>query len=116
MNLIIDCVVQMMYTLILLVSSFYLKKKKMADSDVINLHKAFDFIFKPNHQLYLDQSDLNLLNGENLNNKKSVRLNEISIDLHVSAQMILLYPDIDSENIIKEIVTSFSKIASKLSK
>lgn len=86
----------------------------MADSDVINLHKAFDLIFKPNQAIYNDQADLALLNGEI--SKKPIRLNEINIDLHVSAQMILLYPDIDSENIIKEIVAGFSKVASKLSK
>lgn len=85
----------------------------MADSDVINLHKAFDLIFKQNQSIYNDSNDLALLNGEL--SKKPVRLNEINIDLHVSAQMILLYPDIDSENIIKEIVTGFSKVASKLS-
>lgn len=86
----------------------------MADSDVINLHKAFDLIFKPAQSYYQDQEELAAIKNEN--NKKSVRLSEISIDLHVSTQMILLYPDIDSETLIKEIVTGFSKVASKLSK
>jgi hypothetical protein len=87
----------------------------MADSDVINLHKSFDLIFKPN-QYIPDQTDLALLNSENINIKKLNRISEINIDLHVSTQMILLYPDIDTENLIKDIVGSFSRIASKLSK
>lgn len=41
--------------------------------------------------------------------------NDISIDLHVSSQMILLYPDIDSENLIKEAVSLFNKAVQKQS-
>jgi hypothetical protein len=67
---------------------------KLPDSQLINLHKAFDMFF--------NEPRRNLL-----------RLNEINLDLHVTPQMILLYPDIDSENLIKEILATFYKTAFK---
>ena len=80
--------------------------KKMPDSEVINLHKAFDLNFKP---MVLDSQD------QSNSNKRITRIKEINIDLHVSPQMLLLYPDIDSENMIKESVTAFNKMTQKLS-
>ena len=84
---------------------FFFYNKKLKDSQVCNLHKSFDLVFS--------RADSNQL-ADQLQNKKS-RLNEINIDLHITSQMILLYPDIDSENLIKDIVESFSRVASKLS-
>ena len=79
---------------------------KIYDSDVINLHKAFDLIFKP---VQMDgPNSLQVIN-------KKARISEINIDLHVSSQMLLLYPDIDSENLIKEVIAAFGKLAFKLS-
>ena len=43
-------------------------------------------------------------------------IKQVNLDLHVSSQMLLLYPDIDSENLIKEIVSSFNKTVLKHSK
>ena len=76
----------------------------MPDNEVINLHKAFDLNFKP---AAVDSSELL---------SKKTRIKEINIDLHVSPQMLLLYPDIDSENLIKETVAAFNKMTQKLSK
>ena len=76
----------------------------MPDSEVINLHKAFDLNFKPSA---MDSSEALV---------KRTRIKEINIDLHVSPQMLLLYPDIDSENLIKESVAAFNKMTQKLSK
>ena len=71
--------------------------------ETLSLHKAFDMQFKSAESSADD-------------GRKARLLNEINIDLHVSSQMILLYPDIDSENAIKSSVASFSRLASKLSK
>jgi len=78
----------------------------MPDSEVINLHKAFDLNFKP---LSVDTQDQGL-------SIKKTRMKEINMDLHVSPQMLLLYPDMDSESVIKEAVSSFNKVTQKLSK
>jgi hypothetical protein len=78
----------------------------MPDSEVINLHKAFDLNFKP---LSVDTQDQGL-------SIKKTRMKEINMDLHVSPQMLLLYPDMDSESAIKEAVSSFNKVTQKLSK
>ncbi len=37
----------------------------------------------------------------------------INTDLHVAAQLILLYLDIDSENHLKELITGFGQVLSK---
>lgn len=94
-----------------------------------NLHRAFDLVFKQFNSLSSLDSllehvnmikqggkspgaqrspKINVNNGSSNNNNK-----EISIDLHVSSQMILLYPDIDSENLIKEAVSLFNKAVQK---
>jgi hypothetical protein len=67
---------------------------KLPDSQLVNLHKAFDIFFNDPRRSLL-------------------RLNEVNLDLHVTPQMILLYPDIDSENLIKEILSTFYKTAFK---
>ncbi len=82
----------------------------MPDSEVSNLHKSFDLIFKNSN---LDVQDVQ---QQQSNLVKKNRIKEISLDLHVSSQMILIYPDIDSENLIKDIVSSFSTMAYKHSK
>ncbi len=76
---------------------------KVRDSDALALHKAFDLLFKLNASS--DSPD-----------QIKPLINEISIDLHVSSQMVLLYPDIDSENSIKNLVHSFNKLFSKMGK
>jgi hypothetical protein len=70
------------------------------------LHKAFDLNFKPTSVDTQDQA-LSI---------KRIPIKEINMDLHVSQQMLLLYPDMDSESLIKEAVASFNKMAQKLSK
>ncbi len=81
----------------------------MPDSEVSNLHKSFDLVFK-NSNLNMDSQDIQS------NLVKKNRIKEISLDLHVSSQMILIYPDIESENLIKDIVSTFSSMAFKHSK
>lgn len=83
----------------------------MPDSEVSNLHKSFDLIFK-NNNANMDLQDVQLQS----NLVKKNRIKEINLDLHVSSQMILIYPDIESENLIKEIVSNFSAMAYKHSK
>lgn len=83
---------------------------KMPDNEVGNLHKAFDLVFKSLASTNSEEVQLSAINT------KKHKLNQINIDLHVSSQMILLYPDIDSENLIKEIVSTFNKMAFKHSK
>ena len=85
----------------------------MPDSEVSNLHKAFDLVFKNSGAI--DAQDMQSSLSSSSNNKKN-RIKEISLDLHVSSQMILIYPDIESENLIKEIVSTFSAMAFKQSK
>lgn len=83
---------------------------KIPDNQIANLHKAFDKTFK------------NSINNDSFSDpmvfilNKQFSLSEINIDLHASPQMILLYPDIDSESMLKKIVGNFSKAAIKYSK
>ncbi len=83
----------------------------MPDSEVSNLHKAFDLVFKNNS----NNTDGQDLQHSSSNVIKKNRIKEISLDLHVSSQMILIYPDIESENLIKDIVSTFSAMAFKQS-
>ena len=73
---------------------------KIPDSRMIDLHKAFDKFFKNSNELLV----------------KLTKMNKINLDLHSSHQMILLYPDVDSENAIREILASFNRTAAKYSK
>ncbi|CAF0785149.1 unnamed protein product [Brachionus calyciflorus] len=80
---------------------------KLPDNQMANLHKAFDRTFKStiNNESFSEPALFTL--------NKQTKLNEINIDLHISPQMILLYPDIESENTLKQIVGNFSKAAIK---
>lgn len=106
---------------------------QIADSQVPNLHRAFDLVFKQLGNLATLFDHLNMLkngsstpggsgtgstNGLKMSRalNKSSSYNEINIDLHVSSQMVLLYLDIDSENLIKEAVALFNKAVQKHSK
>lgn len=76
---------------------------KIPDDRMIDLHKAFDKYFKNSNELPV-------------NSNKLTKMNAINMDLHSSNQMVLLYPDADSENIIRQIVENFNRIATKYSK
>jgi hypothetical protein len=77
---------------------------------VTNLHKAFDLIFRFNGAENLDE----LLKIYKKQPKQLTRVNEINVDLHITSQMILLYPDIDAENSLKQMMLAFNKMMMKL--
>ena len=85
---------------------------KIPDSEVSNLHKAFDSVF--NKQPTIDLQEQVQLNKQLKTQQRVIK--QVNLDLHVSSQMLLLYPDIDSENLIKEVVSSFNKTVLKHSK
>lgn len=93
----------------------------MPDSQVTNLHKAFDLVFRNsaainnNTTTGQQQLDQHSAISQKLIESAS-KLKEINIDLHTSPQMILLYPDLDSESLVKSLVKTFSKLVFKLSK
>jgi len=68
------------------------------DSHVIHLHKVFEHIFKVD-------------NG--LKHETKSRLHDINLEFQSSSQILLLYPDYESEHRIKELVASFCQLASK---
>lgn len=118
---------------------------QLNDAEIINLHRAFDYIFKYKELNNFNFSLTSKLNAKNLSSSSSsvdsnstsslslnssssssssenselemqegVKLHEINIDLHASPQMIVLYPDIESENIIKEMVQEFTDLVTEL--
>jgi hypothetical protein len=114
---------------------------KVDDSDVANLHRIFDLVlkYKSFKSLLKQSSSSSIISklSESLsslssssssssikssNSKTSSSdnvnvdsgLDEINIDLYASSQMILLYPDLNSENAIKDIVHEFTKLVALL--
>jgi hypothetical protein len=88
----------------------------MPDSQVTNLHKAFDLVFRSSSTINTTgQLDQHSAISQKLIESTS-KLKEINIDLHTSPQMILLYPDLDSESLINSLVKTFSKLVFKLSR
>lgn len=97
---------------------------KIADSQVPNLHRAFDLVFKQLSSLDSLAEHIHMIKngattaGPKLQPSRTTKstTSNINMDLHVSSQMILLYPDIDSENLIKEAVGLFNRAVQKHSK
>ena len=94
-----------------IIYQIYFSYLKLPDHTVSRLHSAFNATFKPPaaEQAFLDDE-------ESSSSHSYPKMKHINIDLHVSSQMILLYPDIESENIIKSLVQSFCQELSRISR